>query len=116
MAAEAEGRIMAEDRIAVLEERLAAVERAVAALAQTNHPATVVPPRKDPLEGHRLISKRIPPEEAAAYEARRRKELGLENVPPITLAELRQLMIERGVDPNANEASRELIAMREEEG
>jgi len=106
---------MSEDRIAIFEERLAAVERAVAEL-RANGWAGEPAARGHPLEGHPLLSKRMSPEEAAAYEAQRRKQLGLENLPPITLAELRRSMIEHGVDPNANEASRELIAMREKEG
>jgi hypothetical protein len=110
---------MSEDRVAVLEQKVDALQREVAALRaalRTGRKPYVSLNPNDPLEGHPLLSKKMSPEEAAEYEARRRKELGLENLPPITLAELRQLMIEHGVDPNSNEASRELIAMREEEG
>jgi hypothetical protein len=110
---------MSEDRVAVLEQKVEALQREVAALRaalRTGRKPYVSLNPNDPLEGHPLLSKKMSPEEAAEYEARRLKELGLENVPLISVEELRQMMIDNGVDPNSNEASRELIAMREEEG
>jgi len=110
---------MSEDRLAALEREVVLLKREVAALRtafRTGRMPYVSPNPNDPLEGHPLLSKKMSPEEAAVYEARRRKELGLDPLPPITLAELRQMMLDNGVDPSANEASRELIAMREEEG
>lgn len=110
---------MSEDRLAVLEQRVAALEREVAALRaapRAGRKPYVSSNPNNPLEGHPLLSKKKSPEEAAEYEARMLKELGLENVPLIPVEQLRQMMIDNGVDPSANEASRELIAMREEEG
>jgi hypothetical protein len=109
---------MSEDRLTAIEQRLAALERELAALraalrAGMRPPYVSLNPN-DPLEGHPLISKKLPPDELAAYEARRQKELGLEGVELIDLPTLRQMMIDQGVDPNSNEASREIIAMREE--
>jgi hypothetical protein len=119
MAAEAEGRTMAEDRIAVLEERLAAVERAVAELRAKNRMSNGKPfvstNPNDPLDGHPLISKKLPPIEAAAHKARVEKSLGIEGIEPTDPAQLRQMMIEEdGLDPNGTEFSRGIIEMREE--
>jgi hypothetical protein len=107
---------MSEDRIAVLEQRLAAVERAVAELRAATHPQAPAPgPRKDPLEGHPLISTKLPPEEQAAHDARINKALGIEGIEPIGPENVRQMMIEvDGLDPNGTEFSRGIIEMREE--
>jgi hypothetical protein len=110
---------MAEDRVAALEGRLAALEREVAALRaalRTGRVPYVSLNPNDPLEGHPLISKKPPREQWAALEAQRLKELGLDDVEPIGAEQLRQMLIDAGWDPTSNEASREIIAMREERG
>src|SRR4051812_44417264 len=109
---------MAEDRIAMLEARLAAVERAIADL-QAAPPPAARPPfvssnPNDPLDGHPLISKRLPPEEQAAHDARIDKALGIEGIEPVGPEKLREMMLADGVDPNGNEFSRGIIEMREE--
>src|SRR5215468_1880948 len=111
---------MSEDRLTAIEQRLAALERELAALraalrAGMRPPYVSLNPN-DPLEGHPLISKKLPPDELAAYEARRRRELGIEHLEPMTVQQLRQALIDAGWDPTSNEASREIIAMREDEG
>jgi hypothetical protein len=109
---------MSEDRVAVLEQRMAALEREVAALRNggrtiSGQPFVSTNPN-DPLDGHPLIAKKRSPEESAAYEARRLKELGLEGIEYIDPPKLRQLLIDDGVDPTTNEFSRGIIEMREE--
>jgi len=104
---------MSADRLAVLEQRLAAVERAVAELGAKSSPPAPGP-RKDPLEGHPLIGKKLPPKEAAEREAQRRKELGIDHVNPIGAEKLQQMLLEAGWDPNTTEFSRGIIEMREE--
>src|SRR5262249_5241839 len=42
------------------------------------------------------------------------KELGIPRLKPIGAKRLRQMMIDRGLDPNGNEFSRGIIEMREE--
>ncbi|HEY1380313.1 MAG TPA: hypothetical protein VGF55_26155 [Gemmataceae bacterium] len=108
---------MSEDRIAVLEERLAAVERAVAELRAAARPPAAAPgPRKDPLEGHPLIWKKPPPEELAKLEAEVDRALGIEGVEPVGIEELHKMFIADGIDPNDNEFSRGIIEEREERG
>ena len=97
-----------------LEERVSALERAVAEL-QADRPAGPKPgERRDPLEGHPLIWKRPPREELLRQEAEVLKRLGIENVEPIGAQKLRELMIADGIDPTTNEFSRGIIEMREE--
>jgi hypothetical protein len=109
---------MAEDRLAVLEQRMAALEREVAVLRNALNASGcapyVSPNPNDPLEGHPLISKKPPREQWAELEAKRRKELGLEDVKPMGAQKLRQMLIENGLDPNGTEFSRGIIEMREE--
>src|SRR4051812_45124995 len=105
---------MSADRLAVLEDRVAALEREVAALRAAPRPAPPEPSapadRKDPLEGHPLVSPRMPPAEAAAWDARILKELGIDHLEPMDPAELRRMMIdEDGLDPNGTEFSRGII-------
>src|SRR3954454_7805705 len=98
---------MSEDRVAVLEQKVDALQREVAALRaalRTGRKPYVSLNPNDPLEGHPLLSKKMSPAEAAEYEARRRKELGLEGVEPITAEELRQKLVDAGWDPTSNEA------------
>jgi hypothetical protein len=111
---------MSEDRLAALEQRLAALEREVAVLRSLVGPAPWEPfvstDPNDPLKGHPLISKKPPPEIAAALEAQRLKELGIDHIQPIGAEKLRQMLIDAGWDPTSNEASQEIIAAREDEG
>src|ERR1700730_5623591 len=104
---------MSADRIAVLEDRLAAVERAVAELRVTKRPREPMPfvssNPNDPLEGHPLISKKLSPEEAAALDTQIDRELGIEGLEPVGPERLREMMIADGVDPNSNEFSRGII-------
>ena len=104
---------MSDDRIAVLEQRLAAVERAVAELrAAQPAPPPATGPRKDPLEGHPLIWKKPPPEELEAMEAEIDRTLGIEGIEPVGLERVREMMIADGIDPNDNEFSRGITEMR----
>lgn len=109
---------MSVDRIAVLEQRLAAVERAVAELRVTSRPSLrrtfVSSNPNDPLDGHPLISRKLSPEEAAAHNARVDKALGIEGMQPVGPEKLREMMLADGVDPNSSEFSRGIIEMREE--
>jgi hypothetical protein len=107
---------MSEDRIAVLEERLAAVERAVADLQAGQRPAAAAGPRKDPLEGHPLLWQSITdPKKLAEMEAEIDRKLGIDGIEPLPPEKLRQMMIEEdGLDPNGTEFSRGIIEMREE--
>lgn len=111
---------MSQERIAILEERLAAVEVAVADLKASSRsgirrPFVSTNPN-DPLEGHPLISKRLPPEEAAALDAQIDRELGIEGIEPVGPEKLREMMIADGIDPNDNEFSRGIIEEREKRG
>jgi hypothetical protein len=51
----------------------------------------------NPLEGHPLLSRKMSPAEAAEYDARMLKKLGLEDVPLIAVGQLRQMMIADGL-------------------
>jgi hypothetical protein len=106
------------DRLTALEERMAALERQLAELRAANRPIpweSFVPTNPDdPLDGHPLIEKRPPPEVLAEHNARIRKMLGIDNVPPVGVEKLREMMIADGIDPNGNEFSRGIIEMREE--
>jgi hypothetical protein len=108
---------MSEDRIAVLEERLAAVEQAVAKL-QAARPATAPAPRKDPLEGHPLLWQSITdPNKLAEMEAEIDRKLGIAGIEPLAPDKVRQMMIEEdGLDSKGTEFSRGIIEMREERG
>jgi hypothetical protein len=104
--------------LAVLEARVAALERELAAMRAAvryspRQPFVPTDPN-DPLEGHPLIEPKPPPEVAAAWEARRLKELGIDHLQPVGAEKLQQMMIEDGVDPNGNEFSQGIIDMREE--
>jgi hypothetical protein len=109
---------MSEDRLTALEQRLAALERQVVVLRNALNASGcapyVSPNPNDPLEGHPLISKRMPPEAAAVWEAEQLRRLGIKHLKPVEPAKLPQMMIEDGVDPNSNEFSRGIIEMREE--
>jgi hypothetical protein len=109
---------MSEDRVTVLEQRVDALQREVAALRAALRPPERTPyvssNPNDPLEGHPLLSKKRSPNEAAEYEARRLKELGIDHLQPIGAERLQQLLIEDGLDPNGTEFSRGIIEMREE--
>jgi hypothetical protein len=110
---------MAEDRLTVLEGRVAALERELAALRSAVRPASGGPPvsaaANDPLKGHPLISPRMPPDAAAAWDARILRELGIDHLEPLDPATVQQMMIdEDGLDPNGNEFSRGIIEMRQE--
>src|SRR6185436_6024275 len=98
---------MAEDRVMMLEQRVAALEREVAALRDSANgrgsPPAPPPPRQHPLDGHPLIAKKRSPAEAAEYEARRLKELGIDHLQPVGAQKLRQMIIDAGVDPNTTE-------------
>ena len=104
---------MADDRVAVLEQRVAALEREVAALRDAGNGGRP-PARRHPLDGPPLIAKKRSPAEAAEYEARRLKELGIDHLQPVGAQNLRQMIIDAGVDPNTTEFSRGIIEMREE--
>jgi hypothetical protein len=104
---------MAEDRVAVLEQKVEALQREVAALRDSLN-GSQPPPKQHPLDGHPIVAKKRPPAEAAAYEAQRLKELGLEGLDYIDPPKLRQMLIDDGVDPTTNECSRGIIEMREE--
>jgi len=107
---------MSEDRLAVLEGRVAALERELAVLRASVGPSPrerLVPADPDnPLRGHPLLDRTPPPEVLAAWQAHAQKELG--DLEPITAEQLRQILIDNGWDPTSNEASREIIAAREE--
>ena len=108
---------MSEDRIAALEERLAAVERAVAELRAAARPPAAAPgPRKDPLEGHPLLWQSITdPQKLAEMEAEIDRKLGIDGIEPLDPGKVRQMMVEEdGLDPNGTEFSRGIIEMREE--
>jgi hypothetical protein len=81
---------MSEDRLTALEQRLAKLERDLAAMRTTVAAAT--------LRGASSSA-----EELTAYEG-----------PPLSVEELRRILIEAGWDPAKNEASREIIALRGE--
>jgi hypothetical protein len=100
------------DRLAQIEERLAALERVVATL-QPQAPATPAD-KKDPLDGHPLIWKKPPREVLEKMEAEQLKALGIDHLKPIGAQAVRQMMIDEGIDPNGNEFSRGIIEMREE--
>jgi len=103
------------DRLAALEERVAALEREVRELRANGRPAAR-PAGQHPLDDHPLIWKKPPPDELAAHEAQWRKEMGIEDVPPIGAEKLRALLIEAGWDPTSNEVSREIVEAREARG
>src|SRR3954469_8059860 len=107
---------MSEDRVAVLEERVATLEREFTVLRASAGPAPwerfVPTDPNNPLNGHPLLERKPPPEVLAAWKAQALKELG--DLEPITAEQLRQILIDNGWDPASNEASREIIAAREE--
>jgi hypothetical protein len=95
-----------------LELRVAALEQEVSRL-KTRVPATA-PELSGELAGARMIREAEEKQaELAAAWHKLMRELGVKG-PPITAAELRELMIAAGWNANDNAVSRELIAMREE--
>lgn len=107
---------MSEDRLTDLEERVAQLEREVAALRANQQPvAAPSPKREHPLKDHPLFWQSITdPKELAEHEARIDKMLGIEGLKPIGAQKLREMMIADGIDPNDNEFSRGIIEVREE--
>jgi hypothetical protein len=104
------------DRLTMLEERVAALEREVAKLRGSPGPAqTPATGRRDPLKGHPLFRQSITdPKELAEHAARVDRMLGIEHLKPVGAEKLQEMMLADGIDPNANEFSRGIIEMREE--
>src|SRR4051794_33024439 len=105
-----------DERVAKLEQRVAELERQLAELRQALQTRTALPRTPGPYDHYVPILRRAleaprpSPEELAAL----RRQLGIEGVEPIGAEQLQALQIAEGADPNGNEASRELIEMREE--
>jgi hypothetical protein len=100
--------------MATPEQRLAALEEEVAQLKATLPWETPQQQLGDESRGARLI--REARESRAQVAAGWRKfmnDLGI-NGQPIGAKKLRAMLIEAGIDPETNEFSREIIAMREE--
>jgi hypothetical protein len=105
------------EELADLQRRVAALEREVAELRLATGAAA--PDDDEPPDE---LTRQIPMLREAwknrhkYAEAWRQfmRHLGIEHVKPIGAEKLRQMMIERGFDPNSNEFSRGIIEMREE--
>src|SRR5439155_16876733 len=109
---------MADDRLAVLEQCVAALEREWAELRAATRPpaAPAAPGRPDPLKDHPLFRRSaMDPQALAEHEARIDRILGIDHLEPLDPATVRQMMIdEDGLDPSGTEFSRGIIEMREE--
>jgi hypothetical protein len=72
---------------------VAALRREVSEIRATLRPRRgpyISPSPNNPLEGHRLLSKKLLPDEVAEHEPWMLKSLGLENAPLISAEMLRQ--------------------------
>jgi hypothetical protein len=104
---------VSEDRLTLLEGRVAALEYELAILRAAIGSAT--PDPNDPLKNHPLFRQSITdPKELAEHEARVLKALGIEHLKPVGAQKVREMMIADGIDPNDNEFSRGIIEMRED--
>jgi hypothetical protein len=103
------------DKTAALEERMAALEGAVAALYHLVEASVkTAPDPNDPFAGLPYIAKKPPRELWPVLEADFLRRMGLEGIQPVGAERLRQMMIEDGVDPNTTQFSQGIIDMREE--
>ena len=96
-----------------LEKRLAGLEREVAALRRRleGHFQEETPAER----GARMLREAEASQAAiSTITARVFAEMGIPEKPPVSIEELRRMMIECGVKPEDNIFSREIIAMREE--
>jgi hypothetical protein len=96
-----------------LEKRVATLEQGFASLRQLleRRPAEEAPAER----GARLLREAKASQAAvSAAAAKAFAEMGIPEQPPVSVEELRRMMIEQGVRPEDNAASREIIAMREE--
>jgi hypothetical protein len=95
-----------------LEQRLGALEREVARLRQLLEPRSAV---ETPAErGARLLREARASQAAlSAVTAKVYAEMGITGE-PVGAEKLQQMMIDAGVNPEDNSASRQIIAMREE--
>ena len=95
-----------------LERRLVALEQEVAELRlQSTIEAAMTSAERGVLARRAAIANQ--PAITASWK-KALEEMGITGEPTMTAIELRAQLAARGVDPNANEASREILAMREE--
>jgi hypothetical protein len=96
-----------------LERRVAALEQEMAAMRQRLEPPPISAGPPD--YGSQMIREaRALQPILDALTAKVFAEMGIPETPPVSIEELRRMMIESGVKPDENIFSREIIAMREE--
>jgi len=95
-----------------LEKRVTALERELAVLRQQLPPLTGTGRLGD--EVPMIREARAMQPILSAITAKAFAEMGIPDAPPVSIEELRRMMIECGVKPEDNVFSREIIAMREE--